>query len=507
MSGSVAQAMKAGAGLPVLSPLDRYLETRALDKDQTPPEDAVIHQVLDATEAWLDSVEGRARDRLDACDEGALVARLRRFTDDRLQAAIQRIDDVRTANRDPPAPWDALVQLLIDLHGVRQDLHDVQRAAAHLAELARLATDIPDDEDGRAALDDLAALEAEAAAREDPTAWAQTAADLERRALDAIRLDRASTPSEPTPAPDPELAPAEDPRRELGPEPRTDPDPPEDENRGPTVGFDAGSPANGNGRGNGHRIVDASPYDQTNAAAPPHRSPRLAPQGENGQATHRPKADPQAPTTASRTGLAEAAGPDVLAEWEGIETPSDLRHAPLWAPILEGDVVPGEGTVEDLIDHVRRVEVDLVDLELPRVLAIATGADPEVVRHRIAERAAEITRRQPERPAREAFLDYVTGKLPRRYRATSEGLALVASIAHALCTDDPGPTAVPTTTRPCDAWSRGSSNAPPPSTSPTWPPASSARPPPPPTSSRRPPPSWPPRTIGSRSTRRASSSG
>lgn len=452
MSDPVIEAMRAGAGLPVLSPLDRHLETRALDDVETADTSDVLDDVLDAIDDWLDQLEDRTRTKLDTCDEGPLVVRMRSHVDETIQRVRARVDEMPATADD--TRWEALIGLLGDLHDVRDDLQAVQRVCGHLTELSRLVGDVPDDPAGRRALDELSAREAEAAARDDPAAWLDAGRDLERRALQAIRLDQPDRQDaeplvafeEPEPAPD-----------EPKDTPPEEPDPLLDD--AALGAADALPRATFEGASNGHDPSVSNEEPDPEAEAPPSEPPATAPRASqngtkeplgtyDGEATPSNGAKlrngtPQPPTSTARTGYDDAAGAEVLSTWEGSHDDGTFRHAPLWAPIRKGEVVPGEGTKQELLEHARQVEIDLVDLELPRVLAIRTSSDAAEVRARIAERAEAITRREPTRPAREAFLDYITGKLPKRYRQTSAGLALVESIAHALCTDDPWTTAGP----------------------------------------------------------------
>lgn len=455
MSDPVIEAMRAGAGLPVLTPLDRHLEARALDDVETADASDIVDDVLEAIDGWLDQLEDRTRTKLDACDEGPLVVRMRGHVDETLETARARVDEMPATAGE--ARWEALIGLLGDLHEVRDDLHAVQRVCGHLTELSRLVGDVPDDAAGRRALDELSAREAEAAARDDPTAWLETGRDLERRALQAIRLDqpdRQDVPSlvafeapEPT-SDEPTITPPEE------PDPLLDDAALSAADALPRVTLEAAS--------NGHEPSSSNEEPDSKAQEPSREPPTTTPRASehrtngtwdaheaeepgtsrsNGAQHH--NGTPQPPTSQARTGYDDPAGAQVLSTWESDRDDGTFRHGPLWAPIRKGEVVPGEGTKDELLEHARDVEIDLVDLELPRVLAIRTSSDAAKVRARIAERAEQITRREPTRPAREAFLDYITGKLPKRYRQTSAGLALVESIAHALCTDDPWTTAGP----------------------------------------------------------------
>lgn len=445
MSDPVIEAMRAGAGLPVLSPLDRHLETRALDDMEPADASDVVDDVLDAIDDWLDQLEDRTRTKLDACDEGPLVVRMRGHVDETLETARARVDEMPATD---DARWEALIGLLDDLHEVRDDLQAVQRVCGHLTELSRLVGDVPDDPAGRRALDELSAREAEAAARDDPPAWLDAGRDLERRALQAIRLDQPDRQDADPLVPFEESEPESD-------EPTSAPP----EQPGPLLDDAALAAADAlprvtlEGASNGHdpsvSTDEPDPEAEEPSSKPPAAAPGASQNGTkeppdpyDGEATrsngakHR-NGTPQPPTSTARTGYDDAAGAEVLSTWEGSHDDGTFRHGPLWAPIRKGEVVPGKGTKDQLLEHARAVEIDLVDLELPRVLAIRTSSDAAEVRARIAERAEAITRREPTRPAREAFLDYITGKLPKRYRQTSAGLALVESIAHALCTDDP----------------------------------------------------------------------
>lgn len=436
--------MEAGAGLPVLGPLDTLLEQRALSEEEAPSEDRTVRQLLDVVDDFLDGLETRLDERLTACSEGPLKTALSQHADGRLATPRQRVDELRDRVMEGHPAWEDVIDLLEDLQALREEIQHVARAAGHLAEVARLTDDIPDDEDGHAALDDLAVLEAQAAAHADPETWADKAKALERRALQAVRLDTAR----------PERArtdPLDQTPTRTGPAPAR----PEAEialNAGDVAHTPApaGASAEANGA-NGHIATNganghAHPVERvdpapTNRDPSPGYEPRLEQSGQTPRA--RGEADPRRPHRTARTGHDAPAGRDVLTEWERVPTDASLRHGPFWAPIAEGEVVPAEGTPDELIDAARETEVDLVDLELPRVLAVPTGGGPEAVRRRIADRAEEISRNEPERPAREALLDYLIGKLPKRYRETTTGLTLVESIAHAVTTDDAWTTAGP----------------------------------------------------------------
>jgi len=436
MSDPAVEAMEAGAGLPVLEPLDRLLERRSLE-DPDAGEAEAARELLDAVDAWLDRLEDRIDERLDGAHRGPLADAIPRRRDRRLALAREDVEALRARLDDGRVPWDAVVDLLEDLHGLRDEAAHLARAAGHLAEVAQLVEDVPDDEAGQAALDELGQREARAAAREDPQAWARAARDLEERALDAVRVDPTTSGhrdptdghDEPTPDPTPEEpAPTDaEPTPDLDPEP--EPEPAE-------ASIDRPDPSpspQGNGADReadeGGTVLVRDPARRNGS------TPEPATRDHEDEATE-PWEAPRAPETRRQSVEGDPAGPGVLEDWEAAELDDELRHAPFWAPIARGEVVPREGTAEQALERAAAVEVDLVEVELPRALAVPTGSNPAAVRRRIAQRAAEVTRREPERPAREAFLDYVRGKLPSRYRETGWGLALVASIAHAVCTDD-----------------------------------------------------------------------
>lgn len=417
MTDPVVEAMEAGAGLPVLGPLDRLLEQRSLSDEQPDAEADIAVELMAAVDTWLDNLESRVTDRLANSDDGPLKAAIADRLIDQLNPPRDRVAQLQRRIETETVPWEAVIELLDDLQDLREETQDLQRAAGHLAELARLVEDIPDDEDGHAALDELAALEAQAAAQPNPPTWARTAKELEKRALAAVRLKRTAPPAAST----------EDPPSPPEPSEAMTPARPQ-----PELSLVAGDGA----------VVPTSPDETAAASNGSHGANGHSSNGHAASTVHqRPRVDPasapQRPNTSSRTGHDEPAGRAVLAEWDRVPMSGSFRHGPLWAPIKEGDVVPAEGATEELLERAADVEVDLVDLELPRVLAVPTGGGAQAVRERIADRAEAITCRRPQQPAREAFLDYLVGKLPRRYRETSWGLALVESIAYALCTDDP----------------------------------------------------------------------
>lgn len=425
MSDPVVEAMEAGAGLPVLKPLDRLLEQRSLDTE-APAEVESVESLLDAVDEWLDAVEARVHERLDDAHEGPLGARIPRRLDERWTPVRGEVDAIR-GRLDDEVPWPAIVSLLEELQGLREEATHLQRAAGHLSELARLLEDVPDDGEGRQALDELAEQEARAVSREDAEAWARAARELEEAALDAVRLHTPpEEPANPEPEPDAGPAGATNGANGVG----QAPDGPADE----TVD----EPNDGSGDETGELFAASGP----GALSLKPRQRPATPNGSNGSngaldlesATTEPEVEANTPASPGPT-AERPAGPEVLEGWASAGD-GELRHSPFWAPIREGLIVASEEDEQALIETAAEVEVDLVDLELPRILATATGGGPEAVRERIAERAAEITRRDPERQAREAFLDYLVGKLPQRYRETAWGRALVASIAHAVCTEE-----------------------------------------------------------------------
>lgn len=421
MSDPVVAAMEAGAGLPVLKPLDRLLEQRSLD-DDAPAEVDSVRRLLDAVDEWLDAVEARVHDRLEGAHDGPLRARIPDRLDERWTPTREEVDAIRD-RLDDEVPWPAIVDLLDDLQDLREEATHLQRAAGHLSELARLVEDVPDDGEGRKALDALAEREARAASREDASAWAEAAKELEEAALDAVRLH--TPPREDDPSPEPTAEPASNGAGEPDGEaddPSEDPDEP-----GPRDAADEPDDAPvGAVQTSGQGVTSLQRTRQT----------PTEPNGSNGRldletpSTLEPE-EPPSPEPAPE----HPAGTEVLDRWTTLAD-GEMRHAPFWAPIQQGSIVPAGADREALLGKAAEVEVDLVDLELPRVLATTTGGGPAAVRERIAERAAEITRRDPQRGAREAFLDYLVGKLPQRYRETTWGRALVRSIAHAVCTDE-----------------------------------------------------------------------
>lgn len=436
----VVAAMEAGAGLPVVAPMDRLLEQRSLEGETAMSEPETIERVLENVQAWLTGLEARTRERLARADEGPLKAELDRYLTEVLTDPQERTEALQAQVQDGATPWQALTEHLEELHGVREDVTALQRAGAHLEELARLVEDIPEDEDGRRALDELARREAEAAAGGDPAAWAQAARELEANALAAVRPE----PVDPAPVDPVEPSEPPDRTREAG-----TPDANAEDRTEPEITLDRGHDASGanppeapltNGHPtNGANDPEASPIPKNGS-----RSLEAPSTGRNGHHPARARrvllptdgTEPKRPERSARTGAKAPAGPEVLADWEEADAGPELRHGPFWAPILEGELVPADATVDEVLETAKEVEIDLVDLELPRVLAIPTGPDPAEQRHRIAERAKAITREDPTRPAREAFLDHLVGKLPKRYRETSMGLTLAEAIAHAVTTDD-----------------------------------------------------------------------
>ncbi len=117
------------------------------------------------------------------------------------------------------------------------------------------------------------------------------------------------------------------------------------------------------------------------------------------------------------------------------EQANTLRHATLWAPIATEH--PTLHDPQALLEHAHDNEIDLVDIELPRILAIPPHKSPKRLHRQLADQAHTITKRSPEQSARETFLDYVTGKLPQRYRENRLGRGLVQSIAITLTQDEP----------------------------------------------------------------------
>ncbi len=383
----VVKAMEAGAGLPVLEPLDRLLEERSLNPDDAPEEQATIASLLDAVDAWLDGTQQRLTHRLERCHQGPLKDTIRRHLAQRWDHAHEATRSLREACNDhESAPWARVIQLLDDLQRLREDAAHLNAATAHLLEIAHLLEDVPDDEDGTHALDHLNQLEAQAATETTPEAWARRARRLEQQALDAIRL-QTPTPPQTTEPPQPS--------------PTTRTSEPAPDNASPQQ-EDAQTPR--------------SPAPQNDAPLillddPPHDRPSTAQDGP-------------------------PAGPSVLEHYEAHTGPGDLRHGPFWAPLARDELPHAPCEADAALEKAREHEVDLVDIDLAGILAIPTGPTPQDLRERIAQRAEAITRQDPTRPAREAFLDHVHGKLPHRYRETPWGQTLLASIAHAITTED-----------------------------------------------------------------------
>lgn len=415
-SDHLVSAMRSGAGLPVLSILDRFLEARAEGKVDATMEAETLSKVLDQVDAWLGAVAAKLDERLDEADEGPLKTTMadhgHRLIAQR-RHALAAIRARREEGEGDEAAWAMLEAEFLRLHTLRQELGQINRAATHLREVARIITDVPRDKRGQAALDEFAGLEALAASHHTPADWVKAARELERTLLRAVRLEAPVEFATDAPA-----------------------------------GNGAGKPNGANGHAKVELPASVPKRNGSSAHAPARPSATLPPHQRSFVYGERLVQPPQRPLPrrGQHAPTREApSGPEVLRSWTSRlaeladrgDVPEGLRHAPFWAPIAAGLVAAPRGDVRELLTLAAEVEIDLIEIELPRISAIATGGTPEALRERIAERAREITLNDPKRPARETLLDYIVGKLPVRYRESAEGLALVESVAHALATNEP----------------------------------------------------------------------
>ncbi len=440
---ALVSAMTSGAGLPVLSILDEYLTARSDGRADEALEAHTLEHVLDEVDAWIEQATERIQTRLAGCDAGPLVARM----DDHLtrvtSARRQALDDIlaKADRGSRQAAWAQLEAEFLRLHTLRDELAQLHRAARRLQEVAELIVDIPQDDEGQAALDTLAEKEALAATHPTPSDWAKAAKELEGHCLEHVRFETPEAADEPAPdtATETDQGEAKDDLEDLeitwlpGQATSNGHDGQNGHN-----GHDGRSSHHGNNGNNGqnggaHTTLQEARGRTVEAGQP------SKPQGASPlQRFMRQRSD-------TPTGQGEAvAGRDVLQAWRKRFPEADrrtlndrMRHGPLWAPIADGTVPAPSGSKEELLELAQEVEIDLVDIELPRILALPTGRRPEDLHASLADRAEAITRKDPKRVAREAYLDYVVGKLPKRYRATADGLALIESISHALCKDEP----------------------------------------------------------------------
>lgn len=451
---AVVSAMTSGAGLPVLSILDEYLTARSDGRADEALEAHTLEHVLDEADAWIEQATERIQSRLVRCDAGPLAARMDEYLTQATSTRRQALDDIlaKADRGSREAAWAQLEAEFLRLHTLRDELAQLHKAARRLHEVAELVVDIPQDDEGQQALDLLAEKEALAATHPTPSDWAKAAKDLEEHCLEHVRFELPEADPQP-PAEQAVQGSQDDPDEDLGDlEIEWLPDQPQ------ANGGDGTPGSNGHATANGHHTANGQRPDEPTPAA----------NGINGNGHHPAKAqetparaEPSRPTeprgssplqrfmsqrSETRTaGDSEmVAGREVLKAWRKRFSEADrrtlddeLRHGPLWAPIADGTVPAPSGSKEELLELAQEVEIDLVDIELPRILALPTGRRPAELHASLADRAEAITRKDPKRNAREAYLDYVVGKLPKRYRATAEGLALIESISHVLCKDEP----------------------------------------------------------------------
>ncbi|MDX1611202.1 MAG: hypothetical protein R3185_02450, partial [Candidatus Thermoplasmatota archaeon] len=189
--------MRAGAGLPVLSTIDEYLRARATGRAHDGMEAEVLGELLDELTTWLDQTHSRLLERLSLADPGPLRATLEAYTEDLVEGHLSDLDEVRmfAGTGDTQTAWTHLAHAFTQLQTFRERVHEITQAARHLRAVANLVEDIPQDEAGLAALDQLASQEALAATEPTPEAWAQAACAMEAHCLDHIRLARAEPPA------------------------------------------------------------------------------------------------------------------------------------------------------------------------------------------------------------------------------------------------------------------------------------------------------------------------
>ncbi len=449
---ALVSAMTSGAGLPVLSVLDEYLTARSDGRADDAFEAHTLENVLDEVDAWIEQATERIGARLARCDAGPLVARMDDYLTQATTTRRQALDDIlaKADQGSREAAWAQLEAEFLRLHTLRGELAQLHKAARRLHEVAELVVDIPEDDQGQAALDELAEKEALAATHPTPSDWAQAAKELEEHCLEHVRFetpDPAGAKDAPAPQSSqtepgagtkdleiewlPDQQPAQEPAATNG-HPTTQARDGRPENNGHTR---SKGPAQADGADGGLAIHEETTSTPPKAHAKPDR-----PKG----ASPLQRFMSQRPDTRSTPQGDAVAGRDVLKAWRQRFSEADrrtlgdeLRHGPLWAPIADGTVPAPSGSKEELLELAKEVEIDLVDIELPRILALATGRRPDELHTALADRAEAITRKDPKRNAREAYLDHVVGKLPRRYRATADGLALIESISHVLCKDEP----------------------------------------------------------------------